>query len=64
MSGKELKICPFCGHVITDEKEIGWSIVINTYSGKRFFQCTECKARGPEGNTNEEAIAAWNRRAE
>ena len=60
----ELKSCPFCGEKaevfndVTFKAETGEQIV-----GKKFFVwCTDCPAL-VSGDTKEEAIEAWNRRA-
>ncbi|HDR9087326.1 TPA: Lar family restriction alleviation protein [Burkholderia vietnamiensis] len=51
MTERELKPCPFCGgdgHV--------------AYRGDHFVTCRECKAFGPDAESDETAIALWNRR--
>lgn len=57
MSAK-LKPCPFCGG----------ETKIRTYSGMGrtmfFVQCNDCAAESSCYDTKEEAVAAWNRRAE
>lgn len=51
---EELKPCPFCG---------GKNIHIwNTNTP--YVQCYDCLASTACGNTNEEAIKIWNRRAD
>ncbi|WP_228005665.1 Lar family restriction alleviation protein [Xenorhabdus sp. BG5] len=56
MAGK-LKPCPFCGSGDTE---------INSYLDDTWFfvQCIDCNAAGPESDTTEEAVIAWNQRAE
>lgn len=51
----ELKPCPFCG---------GTTLLMNKGSNC-WITCNDCKAEGPYeiGQTEDEAITAWNRRA-
>ena len=56
----ELKPCPFCGYkrvaILEDENE---------YLAYRYSsQCQKCGASARMGRTKQEAIEAWNRRAE
>ena len=52
----ELKPCPFCG---------GKASLIRYHNIKGgYCYCTVCKTRKPNSLTIEEAIEAWNRRAE
>lgn len=51
----ELKPCPFWGG-----EEIKFH---NAYgSFMNWYSCTECGCEGPDGDSKEEAIEAWNRR--
>ena len=49
---EELKACPFCGGAGYQHKHF-WEVVT----------CQNCSADGPAGDTEAEAIAAWNTRA-
>ena len=52
----ELKKCPFCG---------GEASIIRYHHIKAAYcYCAVCKVRMPNSLTSEEAIEAWNRRAE
>lgn len=52
----ELKPCPFCG---------GTNLtIINVYGEEYYVDCSTCTTCGPGGETEEEAIKAWNRRVE
>ena len=61
----KLKPCPFCGN--TDELE-GLSVVKDRFryscSCNHYVHCMACFADGPPEETEEEAIKAWNERAE
>lgn len=59
---EDLKPCPFCG----GEAEVHPSSDWNTrFSGKTFFVwCDKCETRGDYYNSEAEAVAAWNARAE
>lgn len=51
-----LKPCPFCG---------GEADLLDTLpSGGCWCRCDECSSDGPSGDTEADAIAAWNRRAD
>ena len=56
----KLNPCPFCG----DENTDTWDKI--GANGRTVFSayCEECKCEGPISSTKEEAIEAWNRRAE
>lgn len=49
----KLKPCPFCG-----SQETG----VYYDTGRHYVSC-ECGARGPSADTDEVAIAYWNRRS-
>ena len=51
---EELKRCPFCGGQI--------NMVCGT-DGVGYVFCGVCNAEGPLEKSKEEAVAAWNRRA-
>ncbi len=51
----ELKPCPFCG---------GESISLETTPYGAWLECNGCHTFGTPGETAEDAIRAWNRRAE
>lgn len=61
----ELKKCPFCGGIGTMKtRYIGYgSIGLGSHDEYR-VACKECRASSDEYRTEEEAIAAWNRRAQ
>lgn len=55
--------CPFCGSTDTTlDSQFG------TAGGTRYIMCRRCGAEGPhsgrQAQSEEEAIAAWNRRGE
>jgi len=52
MTEEELKPCPFFGSSFIDLNRGGW-----------WVWCGECGAEGSVKETREEALAAWNRRA-
>ena len=59
----ELKPCPFCGGIPTDpfyyDPYDGYQGDLHSY----IIRCTNCRAE-IEKRTEEQAIEAWNRRAE
>lgn len=57
MQEVKLKPCPFCG---SEDVELNSYLIGNKYLF--FVTDTECLADGPVFGTEEEAIAAWNRR--
>ena len=69
----ELILCPFCGS--NNEKAKTISVIYDWGKGEEgsegefgesqiYVQCGMCGARTDKFDTDEEAIAAWNRRAE
>ena len=52
----QLKPCPFCGG--TD------AYAYCIYAPDYWVYCPDCGADGPERSSTEQAIEAWNRRAE
>ena len=48
--------CPFCGHCNT-------LVIDGSESGPWMVKCRNCDCSGPEGNTEEYACLAWNRRS-
>lgn len=52
--GTELMACPFCGSssLFVDMDSEGW-----------YIECNGCLSRGPSEGSQEEAEAAWNKRA-
>lgn len=59
----ELKPCPFCGSEGESFSDHGISIESGESCTRSFVACVECSAL-VSGKTEEEAIAAWNRRAD
>ena len=57
MSEPKLKPCPFCGG---EAKLIN---ILNYYGDIYWVKCEECNAETPSDFEKDEAIAAWNRRA-
>lgn len=61
----ELKPCPFCGkHDTGIEIDSGEDYGFPVSKIKYYGMCYDCEAKTDEYFTEEEAIAAWNRRAE
>jgi Lar family restriction alleviation protein len=59
----ELKACPFCGNTYKEEFAIRTTdLSIGDTAFNRINVCCSCGAQGPDGDTQEEAIARWNRR--
>lgn len=63
----ELKPCPFCGsdailHTIEPHTHM-LATFMPDYDGGSFVECTGCTAC-VSGDTEDEAVEAWNRRAE
>lgn len=53
----EVKKCPFCKGQPTP-----W--VMENSFGNRYVNCETCNAQGPACDSDEQAITAWNRRAQ
>lgn len=53
-----LKECPFCG---SSEVSLSNTFMNNDIAGI-IVECGKCACMGPDANSKEEAIAAWNRR--
>ena len=51
---KKIKRCPICG---------AKGLIHEAYDGTWLVQCSKCYLTGPHKPTQEEAIKAWNRRA-
>lgn len=54
LSARPSQPCPFCGSA---------NIGLQPCLGMFYVVCVECSAEGPERLKDEDAIAAWNRRA-
>ena len=52
----DLKPCPFCGSIDVEEKQYG--------DNEFWVSCADCGARISEYEDYDEAIEAWNRRAD
>ena len=61
MSTEQLKPCPFCGR--TDIRVYMYDAVLMGGEPDGFAQCQDCSVAGPSGESKEQIIAAWNRRA-
>lgn len=62
----ELKPCPFCGAeavINTIEPHSHMLVLLPDYGGETFIECTGCTC-GIAGETEHEAVEAWNRRAD
>jgi len=57
---EELKNCPFCGGKAISRRRRPDHIM----NGKYFISCVECKNKTHYYDSEEEAIAAWNKRVE
>ena len=57
MSEQKLKPCPFCGG------EAKLKIIPKYYGDIYWVKCEECNAETPSDFEKDEAIEAWNRRA-
>jgi len=58
--------CPFCGtpsKCEDGEHELNMTVVITGTDRPYAVGCIMCGSRGPESNTEQEAIEEWNRRA-
>ncbi len=60
---KKLKPCPFCGARESDE-DFPLSVVRYIGIDTCMVYCERCGASGAERDSREEAIEAWNRRAQ
>lgn len=58
----ELLPCPFCGGEAEIHPSDDWDV--NLTGATYFIWCDKCETRGDYYNTEAEAIAAWNTRAE
>jgi Lar family restriction alleviation protein len=60
---KQLLPCPFCG---SDDVELstGYQGESCEENARRYVECIKCAASTEFGRTDEEAIAAWNRRSQ
>lgn len=59
---KPVKRCPFCNNednLEVETKSYRLVYVIDKY----YVKCWDCKATGPEKDTEEQAIDAWNKRS-
>lgn len=61
---KELKPCPFCGSKWTQVRYINNPFDKNHVYGGYRAECTDCYAITKACNNEQDAIEAWNRRAE
>lgn len=60
---EKLKPCPFCK---SENCETFTHVAMTEYglaTGSRYVMCRNCKCQGPEKDSEEEAVKAWNRRA-
>lgn len=57
---EQLKPCPFCG----SEGKVFFNDEACYHGGKGtyYIVCAECASRGKNGNDEQQAIEAWNRR--
>jgi len=55
----ELKSCPFCGCCVVSN---GYHCEPGRDDGVWIVECFECQSDGPSGDTEDDAIAAWNKR--
>lgn len=60
------KNCPFCGSDTEQDEpyiaDVHHSEEDGPYQQFFFVRCGQCEAAGPYGETEEEALAAWNNR--
>jgi len=56
----ELKPCPFCGY----EKPSLSSAHTNFFEEVFFVICDNCRCRGKQTKSKDEAVKVWNRRAD
>lgn len=54
MQTRKVKPCPFCGH--------NRIMLMGTGQNSKFYVCTDCGARGPNGNSRATALSMWNDR--
>lgn len=61
---EKLKLCPFCG---SENCETFTRIAKTEYglvSGPLYVMCKDCSCKGPKKDSEEEAVKAWNSRAQ
>lgn len=62
--GNPRTFCPFCGYDRTEEDEdLKKPMVIRTKNRRWCVQCPNCKARGPEELSEDDALIKWEHRS-